>query len=365
MDSLLIFKIVTAVCLLIIPFFIALVPFVLSRLKCFDKKKILVVLDILNAFSGGVLLSVGLLHLLGESHEILNETITKMILEQRNATSIVASISLDTLAVEHEEVHVYPLAFLFAALGMMFIFFLEKSLEAIHFCVTEKRKNSKATVVESKELETKVQETTDQVTPDSTTVPLPPPEAPIQDKKEEHKHDHKHDHNHDEGHHHIDVDSLNNGTKTSIALSAFILWVSLMSHSVFEGLGLGAAQSEKVWDLFIAIIAHHFIAALALGTILNEGIKNFFLSLFFIVSFCFSVPIGIVIGIFVSNPENYAFSIIQGICLSLASGAFLFISTFEVLAHFNPRRWVVFIIKTFLFCLGFGIMSMLAIWHIE
>lgn len=346
MDPQLILKIVSAIVLLILPFFIAFIPFVLARIKCFDKKKIMIALDIMNAFSGGVLLATGLLHLLGESHEMLTDTITKIIREQRNSTSI-AMVSLETLSLAEEEIHVYPFSFLFAGLGMMFIFFLEKSLEAINHCIQDHR-NKKKTVVVQESSETKVENVVPQTPPLETTVITEP-------TKEKHSDEHCH--------HHVDVESLNSGSRVSMALSGFILWVSLVSHSVFEGLGFGAAQGNQAWDLFIAIIAHHFISAFALGVILNEGVKSWLLSLFYISSFSLSVPLGIVIGIFVSNAENHAWNIVQGICLSLASGAFLFISCFEVLAHFETKRWVIFIIKMFLFCLGFTIMALVAISH--
>lgn len=67
MDEQLIFKIVSAIGFLIVPFLIGVIPFVITKIKCkyCKDEHLLLLLDILNAFSGGVLLSVGILHILG------------------------------------------------------------------------------------------------------------------------------------------------------------------------------------------------------------------------------------------------------------------------------------------------------------
>ena len=53
-------------------------------------------------------------------------------------------------------------------------------------------------------------------------------------------------------------------------------------------------------------------------------------------------------------------NIIQGSSLALASGAFFFVSTFEILAHFNPRNFFSLIFKILLFIIGFVVMAVIA-----
>ena len=119
-----------------------------------------------------------------------------------------------------------------------------------------------------------------------------------------HSHDHHNHSNDDEFHSHIDTSLLNSGSSRRAALGGFILWLSLVSHSIFEGLALGSSNYKQLWKLFSAIISHHLIASLALGTVLNQGIKNIFVSIFFIISFSLSIPFGMIIGIFVSNTQG-------------------------------------------------------------
>lgn len=68
MDEQLTFKLVSATGFLVIPFLIGVIPFIITKIKCkwCKDNTLLLLLDILNSFSGGVLLSVGILHILGK-----------------------------------------------------------------------------------------------------------------------------------------------------------------------------------------------------------------------------------------------------------------------------------------------------------
>jgi hypothetical protein len=171
------------------------------------------------------------------------------------------------------------------------------------------------------------------------------------------------DHHHgDDGevHHHIDTSVLNSNSQRRAALGGFILWLSLVSHSLFEGLALGSTNIKQLWKLFTAIISHHLISSLVLGTVLNQGIKNIFVSIFFILSFSSSIPLGMIVGISVTNIEGEVLNIVQAISFALASGAFFYVSIFEILAHFNPRNKISLVFKILLFIFGFVVISIIA-----
>lgn len=259
---------------------------------------------------------------------------------------------------KHEDEHSgpYPFANLILCCALLTMFFLDKILESI--VVWQNRKNAKPHKEHKKEKKTHKDH-------DNTELDL--------------LHDHKHaisteilfnaphhdeDHPHHHEHSHLHLDQIEVGTKGQRLLGGFVLWVSLVSHSFFEGLGFGAASKERALDLFFAIISHHFVAALALGTVLNQRKTNIFLSLFFIASFSISVPAGIGVGILISNfLENLAFLIVQGIALALASGVFLYVATFEILAFFDPSKpWILYC-KILLFSAGFALMSGLTALH--
>lgn len=175
---------------------------------------------------------------------------------------------------------------------------------------------------------------------------------------------HREDHPHHHEHTHLHLDQIEVGTKGQRVLGGLILWFSLVSHSFFEGLGFGAASQERAIDLFFAIISHHFVAALALGTVLNQRKTNIFLSIFFIASFSFSVPIGTIVGILISQLlESIAFLIVQGIALSIASGVFLYVATFEILAFFDPSKPLILCCKIIMFTVGFTLMSVVTFFH--
>lgn len=156
-----------------------------------------------------------------------------------------------------------------------------------------------------------------------------------------------HDHNS------MHLASLASGSRGQKILGGLMLWISLVLHSFFEGLGLGSATNEKFIDLFIAVIAHHLISALLLGSILQEKGHNIFLSLFFILSLAISLPIGLTVGIFASSFESIGFVFVQGISLALASGVFCYVSCFEILANFDPTRGVLLVSKIGMFVVGF------------
>jgi hypothetical protein len=77
--------------------------------------------------------------------------------------------------------------------------------------------------------------------------------------KHKHKHHHheEHDHHHgDHEHSHIDADILNSSSKVRAAVGGFILWLSLVSHSVFDGLAIGILSD------FVRILSFIFLETL-------------------------------------------------------------------------------------------------------
>ncbi len=129
-------------------------------------------------------------------------------------------------------------------------------------------------------------------------------------------------------------------------LNTMILWLSTCLHAFFEGLGLGSqTKSEEMWTLFGAIVAHKAMESFALGIIVEKGIRGrcatnrLFLShliwmIVFLVSFTLATPVGIAIGIGISEKNTTSspvWTIVVNLLLSLAGGAFIHISLFEIL----------------------------------
>ena len=139
-------------------------------------------------------------------------------------------------------------------------------------------------------------------------------------------------------------------------IRAVILLAALSIHSVFEGLAVGLENSSsQVFKLFIGLIIHKSVLAFSLGMSLvqsNMSMKETFGS---VLGFAVASPIGIAIGIVVSEQENLFTLGLNTVLQGLATGTFLYITFFEVLPlEFNCRRWRLQKVASVI--LGFGVM---------
>ena len=143
---------------------------------------------------------------------------------------------------------------------------------------------------------------------------------------------------------------------------AAILLTALSVHSVFEGLAVGLEDSSsKVFKLFSGLILHKSVLAFSLGMSLvssNMSTKETFFS---VLGFAVASPIGIAIGIGVSQEEGLFTLGLSTVLQGLATGTFLYITFFEVLPlEFNCRRWRLQKVVSLL--LGFGVMCFMIIY---
>jgi zinc transporter ZupT len=141
---------------------------------------------------------------------------------------------------------------------------------------------------------------------------------------------------------------------TSVLLAA-----ALCVHSILEGMALGAQSSIKdSEDIMIAIAAHKGLAAYALGSsVIDSKVSS---KKFWTVVglFSFATPLGIFLGYALTEVASGS----GGAALSaLASGTFLYVAMMEVIPKelADPAHRVM---KMGMLLLGFGLMSMLAIW---
>ncbi|CAI5737949.1 unnamed protein product [Hyaloperonospora brassicae] len=118
---------------------------------------------------------------------------------------------------------------------------------------------------------------------------------------------------------------------------AMVLFLALSFHSVLEGLGIGA-QTETAWGVFLAIVMHKGLAAFALGSELVQS-RAMALSrvMLYMVVFSFMSIVGILVGWTIvgdSSEESAA----AGICVALASGTFIYVAVMEVIPHEFPQH---------------------------
>ena len=105
-------------------------------------------------------------------------------------------------------------------------------------------------------------------------------------------------------------------SSTSTAIRDFCTVLALSFHAVFEGLAVGLEKSiEDVWTLFAAVATHKFVISFCVGIeLVSVGTPMpFFLT--YIIVYAVMTPIGIGIGIAVTelaDSDNIAYAAATG-----------------------------------------------------
>ncbi|CAF0880558.1 unnamed protein product [Adineta steineri] len=114
-----------------------------------------------------------------------------------------------------------------------------------------------------------------------------------------------------------------------------ILILSLIIHSVFEGIALGSTNEYKsVIELFFAIIIHKSIIAFSVGLkLMNITNKRLVYLACFLLSI--ATPVGVLLLISMQEllPDNRAAKLTHDILRAFACGTFFYITFFDVLPH--------------------------------
>ncbi|XP_061445486.1 zinc transporter ZIP2 [Rhineura floridana] len=143
---------------------------------------------------------------------------------------------------------------------------------------------------------------------------------------------------------------------------AFVLFLSLSFHSVFEGLAIGV-QKEKTSaiQLCLAVLIHKAIVVFSLALKLVQSGTQGRWRLLYLVVFALMSPIGISVGIGVSLSNSDGSGLAQALLEGVAAGTFLYVTFLEILpyelrSHESPLT------KFFFIGLGFSVMALIAIW---
>ncbi|XP_054850660.1 zinc transporter ZIP2 [Eublepharis macularius] len=143
---------------------------------------------------------------------------------------------------------------------------------------------------------------------------------------------------------------------------AFVLFLSLSFHSVFEGLAIGVQKEETgAVQLCLAVLIHKAIVAFSLALKLVQSGTRTQWRLLYLVVFALMSPAGIAIGIGVSLSDSDGSGLAQAVLEGVAAGTFLYVTFLEILpyelrSHESP------LLKFFFISLGFFIMAVIAIW---
>ncbi|XP_070585433.1 zinc transporter ZIP2 isoform X1 [Erythrolamprus reginae] len=143
---------------------------------------------------------------------------------------------------------------------------------------------------------------------------------------------------------------------------AFILFLSLSFHSVFEGLAIGVQkETTDTIQLCLAVLIHKAIMSFSLSLKLVQSSTKLQWRILYLVVFTLMSPIGISVGIGVSLSNGDGSGLAQAVLEGVSAGTFLYITFLEILpyelgSHESPLTKFLFI------SLGFSIMAVIAIW---
>ncbi|KAL4624303.1 zinc transporter ZIP1-like [Arapaima gigas] len=155
--------------------------------------------------------------------------------------------------------------------------------------------------------------------------------------------------------HHVHIDS-----QAHSSFRAFMLFLSLSLHSVFEGLAIGLQTTDsKVVEICIAIVIHKSIIMFSLSVkLVQSAVRPRWLFAYLTV-FALMSPLGIVVGITVMEARIAEAALIQAVLEGLAAGTFIYITLLEILPHElnSPDSQLP---KVLFILLGFSTMTLLA-----
>lgn len=165
------------------------------------------------------------------------------------------------------------------------------------------------------------------------------PLAEFSSSKQNHHHQHHH-HGHGHGHSHAipfadeDDGSSASGSTVAKSLRGLLAVLALSFHAVFEGLAVGLEKSVgNVWYLFAAIATHKLVIGFCVGVELISTRTRLVLIFVYMATFAVVTPLGIGVGIALSNDgkeagtNTVATVVLQG----MAAGTLLYVVFFEVL----------------------------------
>ncbi|XP_076264511.1 zinc transporter ZIP1-like [Rhynchophorus ferrugineus] len=314
-NDLIIAKAVAMAVLGVSSFILGVIPLKLTKLigsfKSNDGDKNLL-LSLLLCFGGGVLLFTTFIHLQPEVRELFQS------LEEQNK---IPDIGLKGL----------PLSELCFCLGFFFVYLIEEVVhlfldrkvhdEALHRslsirCSSRKTENMTIPRVTLNKFDdgniSYISNSNKELLNSQTTIDM--------DRHNGHSH-------------HTLNDSLKN------SFSGFLAVLALSFHAVFEGLAVGLESSvEKVWYLFAAIATHKLVIGFCVGVELVSSKTKTLLVLLYIGTFAVVTPLGIGIGIILSNLESNEQDITCIVLQGMAAGTLLYVVFFEVLARERDNR---------------------------
>lgn len=149
----------------------------------------------------------------------------------------------------------------------------------------------------------------------------------LEEQRHSNSHVHaEHSHVH-AGHSHVMI-----GDSTVASLRGLLVVLALSIHELFEGLAVGLESSSgTVWYMFGAVACHKFVIAFCIGVeLISNGTKTV-LVVVYVALFAVVSPLGIGIGIALTESVSANIEVSSVFLQGLASGTLLYVVFFEIL----------------------------------
>lgn len=250
-------------------------------------------IQMLLAMGGGVLLTTTFLHLLPEVAE--------------NVGELQESGSLPDLP--------FHLAELLMCAGFFIMYLVE---ELVHRWIHKKHRKSVMQEVLHRTVSIRRKTIADTT---SSTTELDP--AHVEEARS-----YPHEHSHQNGHSHFALDD----DTTVASLRGLLVVLALSIHELFEGLAVGLeASSDTVWYMFGAVACHKLVIAFCIGVeLISNGTKTK-LTILYVALFAVVSPLGIGIGMAMTESSSANIEVSSVFLQGLASGTLLYVVFFEIL----------------------------------
>eukprot|EP00121_Abeoforma_whisleri_P012922 Awhi_evm1s11929 len=291
--------------------------------------------DYSNAFGSGVIVSVGLLHMLVDANEKL------------------------------EEFFDYPMAFAMAIVGYVMIYFVEEValryflkkyqgsnvIDHAHVHGQNAHSNHNQTFVDSSNvtsedlLPTKKEATS---TPKNLQAVDGDGKIAIANDKEKN----------------LDKKNARSGLKETV-LAVFLL-VAISFHSFFAGLAIGVeTEIADIVPTFIAIIAHKGVAAFVIGQAFILSSLSTIVVVLLLIAFASTTPLGIGVGWIIQSLSGST-DLASGLIIGMSAGTFLYLGSVigrdKHVSHGHCKSKAGSLRKFGLWLFGAAIMAVAAIW---
>ena len=132
----------------------------------------------------------------------------------------------------------------------------------------------------------------------------------------------------------LSIDSDHKPKHDHTGIRSLMLVATLSIHSLLEGIAIGLQDSVgSVVAIFIAVLFHKSLMAFSMGGNLVHGKQNVKKIVAASIIFALASPCGIAIGLIIKTTggDNSGTQLVTAILQAIATGAFLYITFFEVL----------------------------------